>query len=72
MYSCGNEIESTTHYFLNCVNFSTQKADLLEQTRYSSLTSKIEKFLFGKPDFHEFFNKQIINVTINLLEQPSG
>ena len=72
MYNYRNEIELTTHYFLNCVNFSTQKADLLEETRYSSLTSKIAMFLFGRPDFHEFITKKIINATINSLEQPSG
>ena len=31
--SCGNDIESTVHFFLHCPNFCNSKTDPFEQTK---------------------------------------
>ena len=57
--SCGNDIESTVHFFLHSPNFSTQRQTLLKKLKSineSFMTenenSVVRTLLFRRPDFN--------------------
>ena len=71
--SCGNDIESTVHFFLHCANVTTQRQTLLNKLKSinaSVMTENenpvVSRLLFEGPDFSYSTNKEIINVTISL------
>ena len=56
--SCGNDIESTVHFFLHYPNFTTQRQTLLNKLRSINASiiaetenSVVRTLLFGRPDF---------------------
>ena len=58
LYSCGNNIESTVHFFLHCANFTTQRETLLKKRKSvnASVLVKNEKsvvraLLVGRVEF---------------------
>ena len=68
--SCGNDIESTIHFFLHCANLTTQRQTLLNKLKsiYASILAENENLvvrtlLFGRPNFTYSTNKEIINAT---------
>ena len=80
--SCGNDIESTVHFFLHCPNFTTQRQTLLNKLKSINASimtenenSVVRMLLFGRPDFSYSTNKEIITVTISFIlttEQFNG
>ena len=74
LYSCGNDIESTVHFFLHYQNFTTQRQTLLnklESINASIMTenenSVVTTLLFGTSDFRYSTNKEIINAAISFI-----
>ena len=72
--SCGNDIESTVHFFFHCPNFTTQRQTLLNKLKSinaSILTenenSVVKTLLFRRPDSRYSTNKEIINATISFI-----
>ena len=72
--SCGNDIESTVHFFLHCPNFTTQRQTRLNKLKSINASimnenenSVVRMLLFGRPDFSYSTNKEIINVTISFI-----
>ena len=72
--SCGNEVESTVHFFLHYLNFTTQRHTLLNKPKSINASimtenenSVVRTLLFGRPDFSYSTNKEIINVTISFI-----
>ena len=72
--SCGNDIESTVHFFLHCPNFTTQRQTLLNKLKSINASvmtenenSVVRMLLFGRPDFSYSTNKEIITVTISFI-----
>ena len=72
--SCGNDIESTVHFFLHCPNFTTQRQTLLNKLKSINASimtenenSVLRTLLFGKPDFRYSTNKEIINAAISFI-----
>ena len=72
--SCGNDIESTVHFFLHCPNFTTQRRTLLNKLKSINASimtenenSVVRTLLFGRADFNYSTNKEIINATIGLI-----
>ena len=72
--SCGNDIESTVHFFLLCPNFTTQRQTLLNKLKSINASimtenenSVVKTLLFGRPDFLYSTNKEIINATISFI-----
>ena len=74
--SCGNDIESTVHFFLHCLNFTTQRQTLLNKLKSVNASimaenenSVVKTILFGRSDFNYSPTKklliQIINATIS-------
>ena len=71
---CGNDIESTVHFFLHCPNFETQRQTLLNKLKSINASimaenenSVVRTLLFGRPDFNYSTNKEIINATISFI-----
>ena len=72
--SCGNDIESTVHFFLRSPSFETQRQTLLNKTKSINASimtenenSFVKTLLFGRPDFNYSTNKEIINATISFI-----
>ena len=72
--SCGNDIESTVHFFLHCPNFTTQRQTLLNKLKSINASimtgnenSVVRTLLFGRPDFDYSTHKEIINATISFI-----
>ena len=72
--SCGNDTESTVHFFLHCQNFTTQRQTLLNKLKSINASimtenenSVVRTLLFGRPDFRYSTNKEIINATISFI-----
>ena len=72
--SCGNDIESTVHFFLHCPNFTTQRQTLLNKLKSINASimtenenSVVRTLLFGRPGFSYSTNKEIINGTISFI-----
>ena len=72
--SCGNDIESTVHFFLHRPNFTTQRQTLLNKLKSINASimtenenSVLRTLLSGRPDFSYSTNKEIINVTISFI-----
>ena len=72
MCDCGNNIESTIHFFLHFANFTTQgwtlmnkihsiDANILAETE----ASIIQTLLFRKKDFKNSLNSEIMKAIIN-------
>ena len=76
--SCGNDIESTVHFFLHCQNFTTQRQTLLNRLKSINASimtenenSLVRTLLFGRPDFLYSTNKEILMQPLVSFEQPS-
>ena len=74
LYSCGNDIESTVHFFLHCPNFTTQRQTLLNKLKSinASILAENENsvartFLFGRLDFTYSTNTEIVKATISFI-----
>ena len=74
MCSCGNDKESTVHFFLHCPNFTIQGQTLLNKLDSINASimpknenSVVRTLLFGRPDFNYSTNKDIINATITFI-----
>ena len=74
LWSCGNNIESTVHFFLHRRNFTTQRQTLLNKLKSINASimtenenSVVRTLLFGRPDFNYSTNKEIINATISFI-----
>ena len=72
--SCGNDIESSVHFFLHCPNFTTQRQTLLNKLKSINASIMAEKenslvktLLFGRLDFNYSTNIEIINATISFI-----
>ena len=72
--SCGNDIESSVHFFLHCPNFTTQRQTLLNKLKSINASiitenenSVVRTLLFGRPDLSYSTNKEIINLTISFI-----
>ena len=72
--SCGNDTESTVHFFLHCPNFTTERQTLLNKLKSINASimaenenSVVRTLLFGRPDFSYSTNKEIINATISFI-----
>ena len=72
--TCGNDIESTFHFFLHFPNFTTQRQTLLNKLKSLNASimaenesSIVRTILFGRPDFNYLTNKEIINATISFI-----
>ena len=70
--SCGNDIESTVHFFLHCPNFTTERQTLLSKLKSINASimaenenSVVRTLLFGRPGFNYSTNKEINNATIS-------
>ena len=80
---CNMEIESTSHFFLHCLNFVTQRLDLMNEliALKPNLQNLDEKsltniLLFGSKGFDLELNSKILKLSINFIlctkrfEQP--
>ena len=72
--SCGNDIESSVHFFLHCPNLTTQRQTLLNKLKSINASimtenenSVVRTLLFGRPDLSYSTNKEIINLTISFI-----
>ena len=71
---CGNDTETTTHFFLHCPSFHTPRQTLLnnirninEQILSHGEDQLIQTFLYGNPNFNLTVNRLILNATIEYL-----
>ena len=74
MYNCGSGIETTTHFFLHCANFNTQRQTLFDKIATigtniltENNNSIVSVLLFGKQDCEKSCNKSVINATIEFI-----
>ena len=74
MCSCNVEVESTTHFFLHCLCFSSIHKILFNELisickKFIELpdSSKVELCLYGSPDLSFTQNSLIINASINYI-----
>ena len=65
--SCGNDIESTVHFFLHCPNFTTQRQTLLNKLKSVDASvmaeneiSVVKTILFGRSDFNYSPTKKLL------------
>ena len=72
--SCGNNIESTVHFFLHCANFATQRETRLKKLKSVNASvlvknenSVVRALLFGRTEFLYSTNKEIFNATISII-----
>ena len=70
--SCGNDIESTVHFFLHCPNFTTQRQTLLNKLKSINASimtenenSAVTTLLFGRPNFNYSANKVLLQQSSN-------
>ena len=68
---CNMEVESTTHFYLHCQSFVTQRLDLMIEifTLEPNLQNLDEKpltnvLLFGSKEFGSELNTKILNLSI--------
>ena len=71
---CGNDTETTTHFFLHCPSFHTPRQTRLnnirkinEQILSHSEDQLIQTFLYGNHNFNLTVNRLILNATIECL-----
>ena len=71
---CGNDTETTTHFFPHCPGFHTFRQTLLnnirninEQILSQDEDQLIQTSLYGNPNFNLTVNRLILNVTIEYL-----
>ena len=74
MYSCGNGIETTIHFFLHCANFNNQRQTLFDKITFTDATiltenedSNVHTILFAKPSSKNSFNRAILNSSIEII-----
>ena len=74
MCSCNSGCETTIHFFLHCTNFNTQRQTLFDKIATADadiLTenedSIVNTFLFGKPNRKIFFNKAMLNASVEYI-----
>ena len=68
---CGNDTETTTHFFLHCPSFHTPRQTFLNNIRNINKQilshgkdQLIQTFLYGNPNFNLTVNRLITNATI--------
>ena len=73
-FSCGNFVESTTHFFLHCTHFSNQRLTLINKIKdidkriFDKNDSLItQTLLFGDEKLSITDNKSILEATIQFL-----
>ena len=71
---CGNDTETTTHFFLHCPSFRTPRETLSnnirninEQILSHGEDQLIQTFQYGNPNFNLTVNRLILNATIEYL-----
>ena len=74
---CGNDTETTAHFFLHCPSFHTPRQTLLnnirnikEQILSGGEDQWIKTFLYGNPNFNLTANRLILKATIEYLISP--
>ena len=67
--SCGNDIESTVHFFLHCPNFTTQRQTLLNKLKSINASILAENENSAERSYLEDKNL-LIQLTKKLLMQP--
>ena len=74
--TCGLEPETTLHYLLHCILFSTQRLDLLNNVfilnpsiKNCSNEKLLNVLLYGSEDFNWNLNKEILKATIKFLKR---
>ena len=74
MCSCSSGIETTIHLFLHCANFNIQRRTLFVKiaTIDANILTKNEGsivsiLLFGKPNCENYFNKAMLNASIECI-----
>ena len=74
MCSCSSGIETTIHLFLHCANFNIQRRTLFVKiaTIDANILTKNEDsivsiLLFGKPNCENYFNKAVLNASIECI-----
>ena len=72
--SCGNNIETTVHFFLHSKNFTTQRETRLKKLKSVNASvlvknenSVVRALLFGRTEFLYSTNKEIFNATISII-----
>ena len=70
------EIESVSHFYLRCPNFSTQRNDLMNELHNvnSSITdmdhsSLTDLLLFGNKSFTKEVNSKILEISIKFIKE---
>ena len=73
---CNMEIESVSHFYLRCPNFSTQRNDLMNELHNvnSSITdmdhsSLTDLLLFGNKSFTKEVNSKILEISIKFIKE---
>ena len=74
MYSCGNGIETTIHFFLYCANFNNQRQTLFDKITFTNATiltenedSNVHTILFATPSSKNSFNRAILSSSIEII-----
>ena len=74
MCSCSSGIETTIHFFLHCANFNIQIQTLFDQivTIDANILTEnedsiVNTLLFAKPNCENFFNKAMLNASIEYI-----
>ena len=72
--TCGSDIETTSHFFLHCHNFSAKRKSFLDKIKNidenilnQSNVATTETLLFGNPAFHVDKHKAIISATVEYI-----
>ena len=74
MCSCSSGIETKTHFFLHCANFTAQRQTLFDKIAAIDATiltenedSIINTLLLGRPNSESSFNKAMQNASIEYI-----
>ena len=68
--SCGNDIESTVHFFVHCPNFTTQRRTLLNKLKSINASIMTENEIYLSERSYLEDQTLIIQLTKKLLMQP--
>ena len=68
--SCGNDIESTVHFFVHCPNFTTQRRTLLNKLKSVNASIMTENEIYLSERSYLEDQTLIIQLTKKLLMQP--
>ena len=69
--SCSLEIESPSHFFLHCLDFTNIRSTLLDDLKSIDVNSEIvEVLLYGSPKFGLNQNTKILSSSVSLILKP--